>query len=75
MLDGWLGGMLVRCCDVSGTMVTLVDEDGVLGSGGGWLDVTDVVVVGKGLAHISHPGATLLENQLQFRSSCWLCPH
>ncbi len=45
MLDGWLGGWLISCCGVSGTMVTLVDVDCVVCSGGGWLDVTDVEVV------------------------------
>ncbi len=47
VLDGWLGGWLVPCCDVSGTMVTLVYVDGVVGSVGSWSDVTDVVVIAR----------------------------
>ncbi len=57
VLDGWLGGWLVRCCSVfrlsvSGTIVTLVDVVGVVGSGGGWFDVADVVMVEELVAEV-----------------------
>ncbi len=63
MLGCWV---ICRCC-FSGTMLTLVDVDGVVGGfGGGWLDVTDVVVAGVVAEVVAHPRAMLLKSQHRF---------